>query len=55
MRINKIPTAQEAEKIMEKENLFYELKYCSECIQMTNHLDGECQKCKNEINKNDWG
>ena len=22
------------------------LDYCDECIQMTNHLDNECQKCK---------
>ena len=24
----------------------FELKYCSKCIQMTNHLDGACQKCE---------
>jgi hypothetical protein len=23
----------------------FELKYCDECIQMTNHKDGKCQKC----------
>ena len=23
----------------------YELDYCPKCIQTTNHLDGECQKC----------
>lgn len=22
------------------------LDYCDECMQMTNHLDDECQKCK---------
>lgn len=24
----------------------FELAYCSQCIQMTNHLNGVCQKCK---------
>jgi hypothetical protein len=24
----------------------YELDYCENCIQMKNHLDGICQKCK---------
>lgn len=24
----------------------YELEYCGTCMQMTNHLDGRCQKCK---------
>jgi len=24
----------------------YELDYCNKCMQMTNHLDGICQKCK---------
>ena len=24
----------------------FELNYCEKCIQMTNHLDGVCQKCK---------
>lgn len=24
----------------------YKLKYCEKCIQMTNHLDNICQKCK---------
>jgi hypothetical protein len=24
----------------------FELDYCEECVQMTNHKDGECQKCK---------
>lgn len=24
----------------------YELKFCDPCLQMTNHLDGVCQKCK---------
>jgi len=23
----------------------FELKYCEKCIQMTNHLSEECQKC----------
>ena len=33
---------------MEKE---LRLDYCDECIQMTNHLDDECQKCKARKNK----
>jgi hypothetical protein len=24
----------------------YELNFCSKCIQMANHLNGKCQKCK---------
>ena len=24
----------------------YELGYCENCMQMTNHLNGICQKCK---------
>jgi len=24
----------------------YELQFCKKCFQMTNHLDGICQKCK---------
>jgi hypothetical protein len=24
----------------------YELNFCSKCFQMTNHLNGKCQKCK---------
>ena len=26
----------------------FELKYCDECIQMTNHVGNECQKCKSK-------
>lgn len=26
----------------------YELKFCEKCFQMTNHLEGTCQKCKNK-------
>ena len=33
---------------MEKE---LRLDYCDECIQMTNHIDDECQKCKAKANK----
>jgi len=33
---------------MEKE---LRLDYCDECVQMTNHLDDECQKCKARENK----
>jgi hypothetical protein len=29
-----------------KESKEFELKYCEKCIQMTNHIDGICQKCK---------
>ena len=24
----------------------YEVRHCAHCLQMTNHLDGVCQKCK---------
>ena len=24
----------------------YDLRFCDRCYQMTNHLDGVCQKCK---------
>ena len=31
----------------------YDLAYCDNCIQMTNHYQGVCQKCENEqINDN---
>jgi len=30
--------------IMEEQELH--LDYCDECMQMTNHLGDECQKCK---------
>lgn len=26
----------------------FELEFCEVCYQMTNHLNGECQKCKSE-------
>jgi len=26
----------------------YQLQFCEKCYQMTNHLDGVCQKCKKE-------
>jgi len=29
----------------DEENELY-LDFCEECFQMTNHLNGECQKCK---------
>lgn len=29
----------------------FELIFCEECMQMTNHLDGECQKCKSKKEK----
>jgi hypothetical protein len=28
------------------EGVVYDLEYCDNCMQMTNHLDGVCQKCK---------
>jgi predicted ATP-dependent serine protease len=31
----------------------YTLSYCTKCNQMTNHLDGECQKCKSAKNIED--
>ncbi len=24
----------------------FELEFCDECFQMTNHINGTCQKCK---------
>jgi len=24
----------------------FDLEFCEDCMQMTNHLDGICQKCK---------
>jgi hypothetical protein len=35
--INPIPSEESKE---------FELKFCEKCIQMTNHIDGVCQKCK---------
>lgn len=29
----------------------FHLEYCSECIQMTNHIKNKCQKCKAKLNK----
>jgi hypothetical protein len=29
------------------------LDFCETCFQMTNHLDDECQKCKEKENKKD--
>jgi len=26
----------------------YELNFCGKCFQMTNHLNGVCQKCKDD-------
>ena len=26
----------------------YQLQFCEKCFQMTNHIDNECLKCKNE-------
>ena len=30
----------------EKKKVEYVLDYCKKCIQMTNHIGTECQKCK---------
>lgn len=30
---------------MEYKNKVYNLDFCEECFQMTNHLNGKCQKC----------
>jgi len=29
----------------------YKLSFCEVCFQMTNHLNGECQKHKNKIKR----
>lgn len=29
----------------------YELDYCNKCVQMTNHLNGVCQKCSKQDEK----
>ena len=34
----------------EDKNELY-LDFCEECFQMTNHLNGECQKCKAKANR----
>ncbi len=31
------------------ELLDFELQFCESCFQMTNHLDGVCQKCKANV------
>ena len=28
---------------------YFELQFCSNCFQMTNHLDNKCQKCKGNV------
>ena len=33
------------------EELEFRLDYCDECMQMTNHIGDECQKCKVKENK----
>lgn len=36
------------------EELELRLDYCDECMQMTNHIDNDCQKCKaKELKKYD--
>jgi hypothetical protein len=27
----------------------FELQFCSNCFQMTNHLDNKCQKCEGNV------
>ena len=34
--------------IIEEDWVEFELSYCDRCMQMNNHKNGECQKCKNE-------
>lgn len=37
-------------RISVEEQIFedYELDFCETCFQMTNHIDGVCQKCLKE-------
>lgn len=32
----------------------YDLDFCDKCFQMTNHLNGVCQKCKPKEEKREW-
>jgi hypothetical protein len=34
--------------VVEEDSDEFELDYCDKCMQMKNHKDGECQKCKKE-------
>jgi hypothetical protein len=38
----------EIKKDLKAELNEYELDFCDKCFQMTNHLNGVCQKCKDE-------
>jgi hypothetical protein len=38
----------EIKKELKAELNEYELDFCDKCFQMTNHLNGVCQKCKDE-------
>lgn len=40
-----VPTHWLALPVLPEESEF-ELEFCGKCIQMTNHIDGVCQKCK---------
>lgn len=40
---------------MKNKELELYLDFCEECFQMTNHLNGECQKCRTkETNKSQY-
>lgn len=39
---------RELNEFKSKFEVYFELDFCSKCFQMTNHLDGVCQKCKNK-------
>jgi len=38
-----------------KEQAEFEIDFCEKCMQITNHLDGECQKCKVDSICIKWG
>lgn len=39
-------TPPDAKPVLADSSPDFELKFCEKCFQMTNHLDGKCQKCK---------
>lgn len=42
----KSKTANGTKPVLADSSPDFELKFCEVCFQMTNHLDGKCQKCK---------
>jgi len=36
---------------IEDDDCGYSLDCCEECMQMTNHLNGKCQKCRIKIER----